>query len=467
MDRKSFLNLSARTAFFLGVSPTVFAAKDYRRGISSDQIHEILNASSARGNALGLTNDPIQKVRVGLIGLGNRGSVLIQMFEWLIREQHAEIVALSDLKEDKVLKNNEYLKSIQTQEADLYFGEEDTWKKVAEREDIDLLVIATPWEHHTPMCLYGMEHGKHVACEVPIAYTVKDCWSLIETAERTQKHCMMLENCCFNGEELWILNMINEGVFGEVNHAEGAYIHDLRNLLLDAVYYEDQWRIKHHVSRNGNFYTTHGLGPVSFYMDIGRGDTYHHLVSMSSGESSLSAFTKSRGDSYHNIACGDMNTTLIKTEKGKTIMLQFDVHTGRPYSRLNTVTGTKAVHQGYPSKLYIDDPSIIWGHQWLDSEKYKEYRQRYDHPLWKNLREQISEKTIGHGGMDFVMIYRLIRSMNLGIPLDINVYDSVMWSAVTPLSEISVANMSMPLFVPDFTGNTWEEARPCEVLRTI
>ena len=459
MNRKSFLKLSARAGLFLGLTPSLIACQD--------ETNEILSNKKAHGNALNLTDKPIEKVRVGMIGMGNRGSVLIQMFEYLIKNNHAEIVALSDLKEDKLKKNNDYLKTIQPSGAELYFGDEHAWKKLAKRDDIDLLIIATPWKTHAEMSVFGMENGKHVACEQPMALTLEDCWKLVEVAERTQQHCMYMENCCFNGEELWVLNMINEGVFGEINHAEGAYIHDLRKHMMHDTYYEDQWRIKHHETNNGNFYTGHGLGPVSMYMDIGRGDTYDHLVSMSSREQSLSNAAKKIDYKVKEFACGDMNTTLIKTKLGKSIMLQFDTHTGRPYSRLNTVTGTKAVHQGYPSRLYVGHEDLQWGHSWLKDQEYKDYRERYDHPLWKKLREQIDANAVGHGGMDFVMIYRLIRCLNKGLPLDINVYDSAMWSAITPLSEMSVANKSASITIPDFTGGTWQKQRKSEVLRDI
>lgn len=459
MNRKSFLKLSARAGLFLGLTPSIIACQD--------QATEILSNKKALGTALNLTDKPIDKVRVGMIGMGNRGSVLIQMFEYLIKNNHAEIVALSDLKEDKLQKNNDYLKTIQPSGAELYFDDEHAWKKLAKRDDIDLLIIATPWKYHAEMSIFGMENGKHVACEQPMALTLEDCWKLVDVAERTQKHCMYMENCCFNGEELWVLNMINEGVFGDINHAEGAYIHDLRKHMMHETYYEDQWRIKHHETNNGNFYTGHGLGPVSFYMDIGRGDTYDHLVSMSSREQSLSEAAKKIDYKVKEFACGDMNTTLIRTKKGKSIMLQFDTHTGRPYSRLNTVTGTKAVHQGYPSRLYVGHEDLQWGHSWLKDEEYKAYRERYDHPLWKKLREQIDANAVGHGGMDFVMIYRLIRCLNKGLPLDINVYDSALWSAITPLSEMSVANKSASITIPDFTGGTWQTQRNPEVLRDI
>ena len=468
MNRKSFLRLSAKAALFLGVTPSLTACKENNSNqMETDKANELLSEKKALGTAVSLTDKPIKQVRIGMLGMGNRGSVLIQMFDYLIKNNHAKIVALSDLKEDKVIKNNEYLKTIQSSGADLYFGREDEWKKVADRDDIDLLIIATPWEYHTEMSVYGMEKGKHVACEQPMAMTLKDCWRLIEVAERTKKHCMYMENCCFNGEELWVLNMINEGVFGDINHAEGAYIHDLRKHMLDKTYYENQWRVKHHQTKNGNFYTGHGLGPVSFYMDIGRGDNYDYLVSMSSREQSLSIAAKKEDFWAKEFACGDMNTTLIRTKKGKSIMLQFDTHTGRPYSRLNTITGTKAVHQGYPSRLYVGHEELQWGHSWLNDEDYKHYREKYDHPLWKKLRTQIDANAVGHGGMDFVMIYRLIRCLNEGLPLDINLYDSVLWSAITPLSQISVANQSASTIVPDFTGGTWKTERKNEVLRDI
>lgn len=467
MNRKDFLNLSTRAALFFGITPAIISCKDNESTIDSEQASELLQTRKALGTAVGLTVDPIDKVRVGMIGMGNRGSILIQMFEYLIKSNHAEIVALSDLKEDKVNKNNDYLKTIQSKGADLYFGSENEWKKVADRDDVDILIIATPWNWHTEMSVYGMEQGKHVACEQPMAMTLDDCWKLVEVAERTKKHCMYMENCCFNGEELWVLNMINEGVFGEVTHAEGAYLHDLRKHMLDDTYYENQWRIKHHETKDGNFYTGHGLGPVSFYLDIGRGDNYDHIVSMSSMEKSLSEAAEQINFPVRKFACGDMNTSLIKTKKGKSIMLQFNTHSGRPYSRLNNVYGTKAMHQGYPSKLYVGHDELQWGHSWLKEDEYKDYRDKYDHPLWKKLREQIDANAVGHGGMDFVMVYRMIRCLNEGLPLDINLYDSVLWSAITPLSELSVANNSKSIVIPDFTGGTWETARKNEVLREI
>ena len=416
----------------------------------------------------GFKADPIKKVRVGIIGLGNRGNTLLEMFKWLVEQDAAQIVALSDIEESKVTKAQEKLGQWQKTKPKTYFKDVDDWKNLAKQDDIDLILVTTPWEWHTPMAIYGMQQGKHVATEVPMAYTLTDCWKLIETAEQTQRHCIMIENCCYNEEELFVLNMIENGVFGDLTHAEGAYLHDLRAHMLSEDYYQDQWRIKHHIERDGNFYTTHGLGPISFYLNIGRGDTYDHLTSMSSRELNLSQTAKRKNSPYTEFKCGDMNTTLIKTAQGKSIMLQFDVHTGRPYSRINKVVGTKAVHDGYPSRLYIDKEELaFWGHKWLPEEEYNIYKQKYTHPLINKLKGISKDFKQGHGGMDFVMIYRLIKCMNLGLPLDINVYDSVMWSAVTPLSELSVASKSLSIPFPDFTGGGWKNKNKLEVMRDL
>ncbi|MEO0876337.1 MAG: Gfo/Idh/MocA family oxidoreductase, partial [Bacteroidota bacterium] len=439
-------------------------ANDYQAAIHATASY----ARPTSGELFGFKTDPIQKVRVGIIGLGNRGQTLLQMFQWLVENDDCEIVALSDLEEKKTQQAVEKLGEWQKNTPKTYYGSPDKWKELAQQDDIDLLLITTPWRWHTPMCIYGMEQGKHVASEVPIAYSLSDCWDLIETAERTQRHCIMIENCCYNEEELFVLNMIENGVFGDLTHTEGAYLHDLRAHMLSSDYYQDQWRLHHHINRDGNFYTTHGLGPISFYLNIGRGDTFSYLTSMSSRELNLSRTAKEMNSPYTSFKCGDMNSTMIKTEKGKTILLQFDVHTGRPYSRINKVVGTKATHDGYPSRLYIDsDELAFWGHKWLPEEEYAEYRSKYQHPIITKLKTISQQFKQGHGGMDFVMIYRLIKCLNLGMPLDINAYDSVLWSAVTPLSELSVASGSLPVPMPDFTGGQWKQENQLEIMRVL
>ncbi|NQY05347.1 MAG: Gfo/Idh/MocA family oxidoreductase [Flavobacteriaceae bacterium] len=461
MKRKEFLQSILGASAFMAMPNISFAE-------TPEALPELIKSTEKQtfGSLIGHKATPIKKVRVGIIGLGNRGKVLLKMFKWLVENDHAEIVAFSDLLDQNIKVAEEILAQWQKKKAAIYSKNEEDWKNLAQRDDIDLLLICTPWRLHTPMSVFGMNHGKHVACEVPIAYTLEDNWNIVQTAERTKMHCIMIENCCYNQEEMFVLNMAENGVFGDLTHAEGAYLHDLRAHMLSKDYYQDQWRIKHHITRDGNFYTTHGLGPISFYMNIGRGDTYMHLTSMSSRELNLSETAKRENAPYHNFKCGDMNTTLIKTAKGKSIMLQFDVHTGRPYSRINKLVGTKAVHDGYPSRLYVDDGKLLyWGHNWVDDATYKEYEEKYTHPIIKKLRNISKSYKEGHGGMDFVMIYRLIRCLNLGLPLDINVYDSAIWSAVTPISELSVASNSLSIPFPDFTNGAWKEARQLEVMQ--
>jgi len=463
MKRKSFLKSIFGAGALLSVP---YCSNPEKLDELNIQINSV--SDKCKGNMVGFKTTPIDKVKVGLIGIGNRGKTLIQMFDWLIENEKAEIVALCDLDGKNIDYALNHLKDKQSLIPKTYANGENDWGNVAKLEEVDLLLIATPWEWHTPMAIFGMENGKHVASEVPIAYTLEDCVKIVQTAEQTSKHCIMIENCCYNREELWIMNMIQEGVFGELTHAECAYNHDLRALLLHETYYKNQWRMKHHTERNGNFYTTHGIGPVSFYMDIGRGDTFKYLTSMSSKEQSLSAAVKKTNSNFPSVKCGDVNTSLIKTENGKSIMLQFDVHTGRPYSRINQLVGTKAVHEGYPSRLYIDGEELeFWGHRWLSEEDYLTYSKKYEHPMMSKLKKISESFKQGHGGMDFIMIYRLISCLNKGIPLDINVYDSVMWSAITPLSELSVSLDSQPIAFPDFTGGNWKEKRASEIMREI
>ena len=461
MNRKKFIKS------ILGAS--AFASIPFNLNSKNINIQKLIDNTKidTDGSMIGFKSKKIPKVKVGIIGLGNRGTTLLKMFNYLVQNNYAEIIALSDIKKNKLERAKNILLKYQSKKPKLY-SDINSWKDLAKRTDIDLIIIATPWKLHTSMSLYAMNQGKHVACEVPISITLEECWKIVKTAEKTKKHCIMMENCNYNDEELWILNMVQEGVFGDITHAEGAYLHDLRSLLLDEKYYENQWRLQEHVERNGNFYTTHGLGPISFYLNIGRGDTFSYLTSMSSRELNLSIAAKKQKHKNIDYKCGDMNNTIIKTKKGKTILLQFDVHTGRPYSRINKLVGTKAVHDGYPSRLYIDDETPkYWGHNWINKEDYNNYIEKYKHPIIKKLKNISLNFKEGHGGMDFIMIYRLIRCLNLGVELDINVYDSVMWSVISPLSELSVSEKSTPIDIPDFTNGKWKNIRELEIMREI
>ena len=469
MRRKDFLQFSG----LLGMGSLLSAFRLGDNSISkTSSISDRIRTKGIDGSAFDLKADAIPKVRIALAGLGNRGTGLIGMLSWLVKEGHAEITAISDINPNKVQKALEKISSFQTNVPATFTGSDEAWKDAFRPEVADLALICTPWEWHTPMALHAMRNGIHVASEVPIAYTPDDCLELIRTSEETKQHCIMLENCCYNQEELWLLRMIEEGVFGTVTHAECAYLHDLRQLMIDPAYYEDQWRLKHHLQRDGNLYTTHGLGPVCMYFDILRGDNLSHLTSMSSKEAALSEALRGSEDPAmqalaNQVVCGDVNTTLIGTEQGRSIMLQFDVHSGRPYTRLDKVVGSKATHYGYPSRLYIDHGPTWGGHGWSEDAQKAEYQDRYAHPLWTRLQKLANEHEEGHGGMDFVMMYRLIRCLNKGVSLDMNVYDGALWSLVGALSEESVANGSARMDIPDLTNGRWKTPVPHPVGRDI
>jgi hypothetical protein len=315
------------------------------------------------------------------------------------------------------------------------------------------------------MCVQVMQQNKHAAVEVPAAYSLEDTWKLVDTAEETQRNCMMMENVCYGDEELWILNMAQEGVFGTLTYAECAYIHNLRELLFSKDFYYNMWRIRHHMERDGNLYPTHGLGPVAQYMSINRGDSFETIVSMSSLQASLDEYSEqieSTNEFYRmkGYKHGDLNNSLIKTSKGRMILVQHDVVTPRPYNRINALAGTKGYHEGYPSRLALADK----GHEWLDEKDYNDYKEKYKHPIWAKLKSGI-EKYGGHGGMDFVMIYRLIDCFNSGWFLDQDVYDAASWSVVTPLSALSLETGNKPIEFPDFTRGGWKESRELGIIK--
>jgi hypothetical protein len=320
------------------------------------------------------------------------------------------------------------------------------------------------------MALYAMNNGKHAAVEVPAAKTIDECWSLVETSEKTKKHCMMLENCCYDFFELLTLNMARQGLFGELLHAEGAYIHDL---MKDYNFkkpgeggYSDMWRLKENW-RNGNLYPTHGLGPIAQCLNINRGDQMDHLTAMSTGDFSMGPLANelaAKDDFYKPFAGktyrGNMNTTLIRTVKGKTMMLQHDVSSPRPYSRIHLLSGTKGMAQKWPSPQ-----RIAFGHSWIKEDEFKTYEAKYTPEIVKKIGE-MAKKVGGHGGMDFMMDWRLIDCLRNGLPLDQDVYDAALWSVVVPLSEQSVANKSRTVDVPDFSRGAWKTNKPVELTLT-
>jgi hypothetical protein len=408
-------------------------------------------------NMSGFAAPKIPMVRIGVVGLGNRGSDAVPR---LCQIAGVELAALCDLDTSKIAKQQQVIAKAGLPKAKEYTGL-NGWKAMCENKDLDLIYITTPWSWHTPMAVYAMNNGKHAATEVSAAKTIDECWQLVETSERTKKHCTMLENCCYDFFEQMTLNMAQKGVFGELVHAEGAYIHNLLEQNFDKNQYSDNWRLRENSNRNGNLYPTHGLGPIAQCLNINRGDKMDHLVSISTNDFQMGklAVEMAKKDPLYQEFVGkpfrgNMNTTIIKTNKGKTIMLQHDVTSTRPYSRIHLVSGTKGVAQKWP-----EPGKISLGHQWMSEKELKEIEVQYTTPLVKHIGE-IAKAVGGHGGMDFIMDWRLIDCLRNGLPLDQDVYDAAAWSSVIQASEISVAKKGRTVDLPDFTRGAWTKNVP-------
>jgi len=409
---------------------------------------------------LGFAAQPIEKVRVGIIGLGMRGKGFARRLTMI---EGSEVVAICDVVQENLDKTQAIIKKAGGKPAIEYVGA-DTWTKLCERDDIDLVYVVTPWELHTPMAVYAMECGKHVAIEVPAAMTIEECWQLVDTSERTRKHCMMLENCIYDHFELTTLNMAQQGLFGEIIHGEGGYIHNL-DIFWDR--YHENWRLKFNQKHRGDVYATHGLGPICQAMNIHRGDRMTYLVSMDTNSWVGKKIAKEQLGT-EEFANGDHTSTLIRTYKGKTIEVQHNVYTPRPYDRLHQLTGTKGFANKYPttgillegdviknSNIALDHENLS-SHKFLPEDVYNALMEKYRHPIQKELMEK-AKKVGGHGGMDFIMDCRLIYCLNNGLPLDQDVYDAAEWSCIGELSRASIENNSMPVAVPDFTRGDWNK----------
>ena len=422
---------------------------------------------SGQKDMLGFVAPKMDTVRVGFIGLGMRGPGAVERFTHI---PGTKVVALCDLHADRVEKTQSILDKAGLPRAAAYSGSDDAWKELVERDDIDLIYIATDWKRHAPMMVYAMEKGKHVACEVPAAMTLDEIWSIVNTAEKTQKHAMQLENCVYDFFELTTLNMAQQGLFGEVLHAEGAYIHNLRDYWGS---YEGDWRLQYNKEFRGDVYATHGMGPAAQLLDIHRGDKMNTLVAMDTKPANIPEYLiEERGmdrDSAYNFANGQHTMTMIRTEKGKTIQIQHDVASPRPYSRMYQVSGTKGFANKYPNEGYalegeMLDETITPDHENLSAHSYvsNEVRDalmtKYKHRIHQELEEKAKEVG-GHGGMDFIMDYRLVYCLRNGLPLDMDVYDLAEWCSLAELSRISIENNSAPVEVPDFTRGNWNKTQ--------
>ncbi|MDR2026527.1 MAG: Gfo/Idh/MocA family oxidoreductase, partial [Prevotellaceae bacterium] len=404
-------------------------------------------------DVLQLKAPAIPVVRIAFIGLGARGSSAVGR---ITNIDGVEIVALCDVLEKNVKKANEQLEKKGLPRAREFFGDTAVWRKVTALPNVDLVYIVTDWVHHAPIGIQAMKDGKHVAIEVPAAISMDEIWALINTSEQTRKHCIQLENCVYDFFELTTLNMVQHGLLGEIIHGEGAYIHGLQPYW-DS--YWNDWRMKFNRTHRGDVYPTHGLGPVCLAMNIHRGDKLNYLVSVDTKAVGNPAFLKEkRGVEVKDFRNGDHTTTLISTEQGKTIMIQHNVTSPRPYDRLYQLTGTKGFANKYPVTGYAlaadaIDEEIAKNHENLNAHSFvpkeveKALMEKYKHPVVKDIEEK-ARRVGGHGGMDFIMDYRLIYCLQKGLPLDMDVYDLAEWCSLIPLTEISLDNNSAPVEIP-------------------
>jgi hypothetical protein len=405
----------------------------------------------------------MDKVRVAFIGVGARGSGHVSQ---LCLIDGVEVVAICDNHLPSLERAVKNVVERHKRPTPLAFGKgPDDYKRMLERTDIDCVFIATPWHEHVRMAVDTMNSGKHAFVEVPAATSLEECWLLVETAERNQKNCMMMENVNYGREELLVLNMVQKGVFGELIHGEAAYIHDLRSQMHEIEHGTGSWRTYEYAKHNGNLYPTHGLGPVAHYMDINRGDAFDYMTSISSPSLMRNLYAKKAFPEGHErrsikFVCGDINTSIIKTKRGRTIMVQWDEQLPRPYTRHNFIQGTKGAWGGFPDRLAIEGDGKS-AESWIQGDDLKPWYEKYEHPLYKRMGEE-SKRNGGHGGMDFLMLWRIIYCLRNGIPLDQDVYDAAAWSVVTPLSEVSVANRGRSMDFPDFTRGEWKTRKPLD-----
>lgn len=422
-------------------------------------------------NALQMAAPKIQTVRVGFCGLGARGPWAVNRYCHI---PGVQIVALCDYEEERAEACQRFLREAGLPPADIYSGALG-YEELCKREDIDLVYVTTDWEHHFPIAKCALLNGKHAAIEVPGCLNLEQCWELIDLCEKTRKHCMMLENCCYDYYEMTALNMAQQGVFGEVIRAEGAYLHTLSGGFGGYWHNPDgsdpdnlHWRLKYNSENRGDIYPTHGLGPVAQCMNIHRGDRFKTLIAMDTKSvmGASDAQKMSGGKDYSGFRNGDHTTTLMRTEKGKVIEIQHNVMTPQPYSRLFKLTGTKGYATKYPDpKLYITKESAsemglaemagkISGHEFMPQEEYDALMKKYYHPILTKFGELGRE--MGHGGMDYIMDARLVYCLQNGLPLDMDVYDLAEWCSLAELGALSMDNGCAAVAFPDFTRGYWD-----------
>ncbi|MDT0541008.1 Gfo/Idh/MocA family oxidoreductase [Croceitalea sp. P059] len=458
IDRRKFLKKTTLSAAAVSVVPS------YLRANSERSFNQIYMGDFAAPK--------LKNLKAAFIGVGARGGYHLKFLAAL---PNTEVVAVCDVYEDLVKEKIGWVREVSDESRHKniaqYYGDEDQWRKMLEEVKPDVVFIATNWKNHAPMAIESMKMGAHAMVEVPIAVTLQEMWDIVDTSESTRKHCMMLENVNYSRDELMFLNMCRQGVIGEILHGEAAYIHELRWQMDEQERGTGSWRTYHYAKRNGNLYPTHGLGPVAQYMNLGRGeDTLSSLVSFSTPSRGRASYAEKNYPENHkwnqlDFQGGDLNTSILKTQLGKTIMVQWDETSPRPYTRHNLIQGTKGALAGFPTRVALEGG--VEGinenhHSWVQGEALDKLYEKYDHPLYKRLNE--AARGSGHGGMDGIMVYRIVECLQKGLPLDQNVYEGCLWSAVAPLSERSVASGGSSQPFPDFTRGNWKKTQPLSII---
>ena len=473
MKHKRILFVSAM-AFFMGVSALAQSLSSSTKWHwdKGTMVIETPTRPAGQKHVLGLTAPKLETVRVGFVGLGGRGPWAVKRYAHI---PGVEIVALCDYEEARAEKTQSELRNRGLKPADIYFGPKG-YEELCKRDDIDLVYVATDWNHHFPIAKFAMENGKHAAIEVPAAMNLAQCWELIDLAEKTRLHCFILENCCYDYYEMNALAMAQDGVFGEIIRAEGAYIHTLDGAWDN--YWKDpndndvndlHWRLKYNKENRGDIYSTHGLGPVAQCMNIHRGDRFTTLVAMDTESFAGKAAVKRKtGKECEDFRNGDHTTTLMRTAQGKVVEIQHNVMTPQPYNRLFKLTGTKGYATKYPTPEFAlsgealkgtDAPQMdnLNAHKFMDAKQKDALMKKYYHPILTEYGEK--GRSMGHGGMDYIMDARLVYCLQHGLPLDMDVYDMAEWCCLAELGALSMDNNCAAVSFPDFTRGHWNEVK--------
>ena len=404
---------------------------------------------------VGVPFDSYETVRIGLIGLGNRG---MGMLTGWTAVPGAVVTAVCDIRPDRATRAADRVQAEGKPRPAEHSGSDESFLELVNRDDVDFVYVATPWEFHYEHGRAAMKGGKHVGIELPIATELEELWDLVDTSERTQRHCWLMENCSYGRNELAILKMAHEGVFGEITNGHGGYLHDLRELLFSDTYYTDTWRRKWHTRSNASFYAMHGLAPIAADMDINRGDRMTTLRAFETEPKGLADYRERNIPRDHpswneTYLKGDLTTCMIGTHRGRVIRAEHDVSSPRPYSRINSLAGSRGIVEDYPARIYFEPDH--GGHSWRD---FAPYQQEFDHWLWRKVGDD-AEENGGHGGMDYILQWRIVQQMRAGLVPDIDIYDSAVWCSPVPLSVQSLRKDGAEVAVPDFTRGRWAELR--------